>query len=351
MKRRSIILIIVIVVIFLIGLQLCRNKRKINATKEVITAPPRVSVNAFVVKRQNVSESLSLLGTIIPNKSSQIISETQGKIIQLPVSKGDFVTKGKLIAQVENTEQEAAAERSRVAYKKAQTDVKRYEILYQGNAATKQRLEEAKVALENAKTAYEQDLKQLHNAAIKAPFNGILTELNPEVGTTVSPGSPIGQIVDVTSLKVDLTFPEAEAYNLHVNDSVNISTAIYPGVTFTGNISFISPTADAAHNYGIEIKLINRKDYPLKAGTFVTVNFGILVQDNPLVIPREALIGSIEKPQVYIIKNSTAFLKDIETGLTFPDKIEVLKGLAPGDSIVVSGLINLKTNTPVRVTK
>lgn len=349
-QKRSYILIIVIAIIFVvIVLRLCSNKKVIDKTKETATTSPKISVNAYKVVRQNISDELQLLGTIIPNKTAVVISEIQGKIVDLPIEKGDVKDKGALLAQVESKEQAAAVSKSALALEKAKKDVERYTKLFNGNAVTKQQLEEAKIALKTADFNLQQDKKKLSNASIRAPFNGMITERFVEPGASVLAGNQIARIVDVSSLKIDLSVSEKDAYKLKLNDKVKITTNIYPDTVFIGIISFISPTGDDAHNYNVEIRFQNPKVNPLKAGTFVSVGFGILTQGNPLVIPRESLVGSIDDPQVYIINKDTARLQSIEIGQSFPEKVEVTKGLKEGDQIVKTGLINLKDKTPVQI--
>ncbi len=349
-KKRSYVLIIVLAIIFVVVvLRLCSNKREIDKSKQTTTTSPKVSVNAYKVIRQNISDELQLLGTIIPNKTTVVISEIQGKIIDLPIEKGDVKEKGDLLAKVESKEQMAAVNKSELALEKARKDVERYTKLFKGNAVTKQQLEEAKIALKTADFNLQQDKKRLSNASIRAPFKGMITERFVEPGSAVLAGNQTARIVDVSSLKIDLSVAEKDAYKLKLNDKVKITTNIYPDTTFQGIITFISPTGDDAHNYNVEIRFQNPKDNPLKAGTFVNVAFGILTQGNPLVIPRESLVGSVDDPQVYIIEKDTARLRSIEIGQSFPEKVEVTKGLKEGDQIVKTGLINLKDKTPVQI--
>ncbi|MBO9700420.1 MAG: efflux RND transporter periplasmic adaptor subunit [Sporocytophaga sp.] len=349
-KKRSYILIIVLAIIFvLVVLRLCSNKKEIDKSKETSTTSPKVSVNVYKVIRQNISDELQLLGTIIPNKTAVVISEIQGKLINLPIEKGDVKDKGDLLAQIESKEQTAAVRKSELALEKARKDVERYTKLFKGNAVTKQQLEEAKIALKTADFNLQQDKKKLSNANIRAPFKGMITERFVEPGATVMAGNQIARIVDVSSLKIDLSVAEKDAYKLKLNDKVKITTNIYPDTVFEGIITFISPTGDDAHNYNVEIRFHNPKENSLKAGTFVNVGFGILTQGNPLVIPRESLVGSVDDPQVYIIEKDTARLRSIQIGQSFPEKVEVTKGLKDGDQIVKTGLINLKDKTPVQI--
>jgi len=349
-KKRSYTLIFVLAIIFVvIVLRLCNNKKDIDRAKETTTTSPKVSVNVYKVERQSMTDELQLLGTVIPNKSAVVISEVQGKIVELPIEKGDIKDKGALLAKVESKEQVAAVNKSELALEKAQKDVERYTKLFNGNAVTKQQLEDAKIALRTADYNLQQDKKKLSNATIRAPFKGMITERFVEPGAAIMAGNQIAKIVDVSSLKVNLYVAEKDAYKLKLNDKVKITTSIYPDTVFQGTISYISPTGDEAHNYNVEVRFKNPDDTPLKAGTFVNVAFGVITQGDPIVIPRESLVGSVEDPQVYIVENDTAKLRSIKIGQSFPEKVEVTKGLKVGEQIVKTGLINIKDKTPVQI--
>lgn len=351
-KRSKVILIAIGGVIFLfILISLLRNKEVIEEQRQVATGPLPVSVSVYEVSKEKVAESLSLLGTIIPSKEATILSEVQGQVTALPINRGDYINKGSLMAKVDIGEKGLAFESSKVALEKARRDYERFLTLYEGKAVTKRQLEDARSALENAKVAYQQSSDQLGKSTINAPFSGTVTDVFIEQGAIIMPGNKVANMVDVSSLEVNLTVPEAQAYQIQEGDKVEVKTSIYPDVNFKGKVSYVSPTGDEAHNYVVEVTLENRNDYPLKAGTYVTVNFGEVSSGKPMVIPRDALIGGIENPQVYVVENGVAKVKDIKIGQTFNEKVEVTEGLNEGEKVVVTGLINLKDNSPVKIIK
>jgi RND family efflux transporter MFP subunit len=134
-------------------------------------------------------------------------------------------------------------------------------------------------------------------------------------------------------------------------DRVEIKTDVYPKVTFIGTIKNINSKSDEAHTYPVEIELKNNRQNPLKAGMFVNCLFNSLKSSESMVIPRIALVGSIKSPQVFVVENDTAKLRNIVIGAVYSDIIQVLDGLSPGENVVTSGQLNLQENSSVKIVK
>jgi len=145
---------------------------------------------------------------------------------------------------------------------------------------------------------------------------------------------------------------EQEVYHLEEGQQVKITTDIYPGVVFKGKITFISEKGDEVHNYQVEVTLNNRKDHPLRSGSFANVDFEQKNHVKRMLIPKSALIQSLDNPMVYVIDSSgKAAVKQITPGDSYENNIAVIKGLNPGDTVITSGLINITAGTPVKSVK
>jgi multidrug efflux system membrane fusion protein len=149
-------------------------------------------------------------------------------------------------------------------------------------------------------------------------------------------------------LKVSVMVNERDVYTLKLGQSVKVTTDIYPGVTFDSKITFISSQGDATHNYQVELQLVNRSDYPLKAGTFVTADFSRASNEQLMLIPRSALVESLQNPYIYIAENQKAVVRKITVGREYGDLVEVLDGLSEGETVIVAGQVNIKPGSNVK---
>jgi len=165
----------------------------------------------------------------------------------------------------------------------------------------------------------------------------------------VNHGTGIGNVVDISKLKVKVNVAENDAFTLTVGGTVSVTTDIYPGTVFTGRVASISAKGDEAHTYPVEIALANSREHPLKSGMFARVAFGHTGSAKGIVIPRDAIVGSVKDAQVYVVENDVARLRQIVVNAQIGTGVEVGGGLRAGEVVVVNGQNNLKDNTAVTV--
>lgn len=347
--KKIIVIIVVILLVGLIFFRLKSNHDKINAKKEVSTDLNYVNVTVAKVQSMNIDQNLSLVGSLTAFSEVEVSSEIQGTVTSVQVELGQQVSKNKVIATIDDRTKRLNVNSTKIDLDKKQKDYERYKNLFTGGTATEQELDNARVAYENAAIALEQAQKELSDATIASTSEGIITEKYIEKGTHVSIGSPIVSIVDISKLKVKLNVSESNIYQLRVGDKAEIATSVYPGVTFNGDISFISPKGDDSHNYPVEIVIANSDEHPLKAGTFVKVKINLPSKGNSLYIPRETLQGSISEAKVYLVKGDKAVLQPVTIGNSNNDFLEVTTGLQEGDVVVASGFVNLEDGKAIKV--
>jgi RND family efflux transporter MFP subunit len=161
----------------------------------------------------------------------------------------------------------------------------------------------------------------------------------------------VANVVDISRLKVKLNVSESDAFALKPGDVAEISTDVYPQVSYTGKIKSISTKADESHTYPVEVVFDNSSANPLKAGMFCRVKFKFKTGTEVLVIPREALVGSMKSPQVYVVDGPVARLRQITVDSEIGTSLAVRGGLREGETVVVSGQNNLKDSVGVTVMK
>lgn len=347
--KKMVIIIVVIVLAGLMFIRLKGNHDKINAKKDVSTNLNYVNVTAAKVKSMNIDQNLSLVGSLTAFSEVAISSEIQGTITSVKVELGQKVSNNTVIATIDDRIKKLNVNSAKLDLDKKQKDYDRYKNLFAGGTATEQELDNARVAYENAVIALEKAEKELSDATIVSPSQGIITEKHIEKGNYVNNGSPIVSMVDISKLKVNLNVSETNVYKLNLGDVAEVSTSVYPNVTFKGNINFISPKGDDSHNYKVEMVLQNSNEYPLKAGTFVKVKISLPSKGNSLYIPREALQGSISDAKVYIAYEGIAVLQPITIGNSNNDYLEVVSGLKEGDDVITSGFVNLENGKAIKV--
>jgi len=348
---------IVFSIVILVGLSywifstLNANKKVIDenaqARETIITEIP---VTVTPVKTMTVDNNLEVIGTFEARKELSVIAETQGRITNLYIEEGQSISKGKLIATIDDAAIQAQLQTAQSSLAKAQKDVERYKNLLDVGAISQTQYEEVSLSLQNQKsniTALEQQLKYTN---ARSPMSGIVKEVILEEGSFANPGMQIASVVDISKLNMVIKVDEKDIVKIKENQKVIIITEVYPDHEFTGKVSTIGVQADGARKYEVSIELKNDAAYPLKAGMYGTVN--IETSEDPkteFVIPRKSIVGSIKQPQVFLAKDGMAQLKNIEIGETFGENVVVKSGLQEGEQIITTGQINLEDGRVIKI--
>ena len=347
MQRLKYFIITFIVVGAVIAL-LLNNKAKMEAKSEnaKIEAYP---VTVAQATKSRAERDLEMVGTITGNNDVAIVSEAQGRVTKVYAEVGDYESAGSPLIQLDDELKLAAFKTAEVNYQKTKKDYDRYQALLASRAVTDAQLENAKLAFQSAEAQYIVAEKEYDDTKITTPISGIVTSRAVDIGNYVNKNMVVAEVVDISKLKVKLNVAESDVFKLKVGDKVKISTDVYPGITFPGKIETISDKGDEAHTYPVEVTFMNSKENPLKAGMFGKVAFNSVSKGEKLLIPRDALIGSIKNPQVFVIENGIAKIRDIVVGSTYNNNLEVLNGLKEGEKVVVNGQNNLADNYKVMV--
>jgi len=352
MKKRNIMVVsIVVVLLGIMTWTLASNKKEIDANKEVRTAETTIAVTVVPTEKKETNADLELVGTTQASKEVDVASESSGKIVTVNFKMGEYVTKGKVLAKIDDTYKRLAYQNAKLNYTKSKEDYERYQVLHKGEAISDVQLREIQLAYENASIQLQNARKQWDDTRIVAPFSGYITSQKTEVGAFVNPGTVIAGIADISKLKVILEVSESNAYQLHQGQPVSISSDVEANRVYNGRISEISQKASVAHTYPIEILIANNGKEMMKAGTYVNVKVNMGDKSKALVIPRDAIVSSVKDPSVYVVKNAVAQLVKITTGRNIASNIEVVSGLNEGDVVVTNGQINLTSGAKVSIIK
>lgn len=347
MKESKLIIFVVSISLLIIAASqfACKNTKNNND----LNASNNIPVTTYQAKKEIVKEKISIVGTIVADKDVAVVSEAQGKVISVNIKVGDRVAQNSVIAKIDDELLRANYISAEAAYTKLKKDFEIYEKLLKDNSASTTQYEAVKLQFKNAEAGYIIAKRRLNDASIKSPISGIITSKSIETGQMVNPGMTVANVVDISRLKVKFSLSEKNAFLIKKGEIVSVTSDIYPGVEFMGKVESISDKADKVHNYAIEVTLDNSKEHPLRAGMFGKVMFNNINEDSVILIPREAILLSVKDPQVFVISNGIAKLRDVVVGDDSGLKIRVLSGLSEGESVVVSGVNNLRDGYHVDV--
>lgn len=348
--KKVLIITISIVVVGLIAFTLSANKQEMAENAKLAeVSSDYIPVEVTSITQTTLDKQIMADGTFQAVTDLTVLSETQGQVVKVYKEKGVKAKKGELLAQVENEALQAQVAAAEANFKKLQADLDRFTNLSRSNAVTERQLEDVKIGLKNAEAQYRSAKKNLDNTYIRATTSGNINDDFVQEGAFISPGQKLYEIVDVRKLKLNVKLTASQILNVKEGTRVEMTSPVYPNATFTGKVTAIASKADAALKYNVEIELQNASEKSLKPGMYATAHFNFTGTAESSYLNRNALVGSIQNPQVFIVEKGKARLKKITVGEVFNDKIEVVDGLTPDDKVVVSGQINLAEGTEVKV--
>jgi membrane fusion protein (multidrug efflux system) len=354
MKKIIITVLVIAVSVGAIVWTLSSNKKENQAKIDIVSkGTGAVPVKVITVKKEVINIDFAVNGKLAPNQDLMLISEVNGRVLSIKVKEGDRISQGQVLATVESTYSSLDYQAASDALAKLKVDQERLTKALKTGGVTQAQVDEINLAVRNAESQVAQARKRVSDATIKAPISGVINKKYIEVGSFAAAGTQLFNIVDVSSLKLNVTANERQVVQLSVGSKVDITVPVFQDELFTGAISFIAPKADNSLNYPIEIKLDNAKaKNKVKAGMYASAEFKFGDQTPIIAIPRSAFVGSVNGGEIFVIeKEGIATLRKVSPGTIFGDLVEVLGGLKEGETVITTGQINLIDGTEIEVLK
>lgn len=349
--RILITLAVVIGLIAIIGFTLTNNKKKNDAKTAVVAQTnTAVAVKVVAATKQPLSLDFMANGKFAAGQEIKFSAETAGRVLNVMVDEGDYVKKGQTLAVIKTENLAVDVRNAEDAYQNALRDKQRYENAYETGGVTRQQVDQATLALRNAEAKMELAKIKESDAHIRASINGIINKRLVEPGSVLAAGTQLFEIVDVSTLTLDIAVDESQVANLAVGSDAVVKASVVPDREFAGKIDFIAPKADENLNFPVKIRVKNNAGSTLKAGMYGIASFQFKQQQPAMLIPRSAFIGSVSSNQVFVAdENNVARTRKLVTGRIVGDKVEIVSGLQEGEKLIVSGQVNLTDGTAVNI--
>lgn len=322
--------------------QLEKNKATIQANAQL--SQQRNDVIPVITEEVGpffIEDNYEAVGTFAPYKQVPLMSQVAGKATSVNFENGSFVKEGNTLVITDNEMLYIKIETTKLNIKKAEKDLQRLNNLLGDGGVTQQQIDNAKLAVDNLKGEARVLRKQIAMTKVKAPISGTISHKKVEKGLMISPSMQLAQITNVSKLKMQVYLTEDQVVNIQTGQSIDIIADIFPDQTISGKIKFIDVNAGQGKRYLVEVEIPN-EDQQLKAGMTGTAFFGDGYSREILAIPRASVVGSIQNAKVYVVENGIAKLRNFEAGQVIQNKVHVKSGLELGETIVVSGQINLE---------
>lgn len=350
MKKKIVTITTIILILASIGFVLANNKAKINKAANPEKIIPVIPVKSYDVKLDSFNTSFTINGETSPAKEVKIASEVQGKLVGLRIKNGDVVNAGQVIAVLDASVLSVQMSSIDASIVKANLDISRYKKLIEMGGATPMQLESVQLQLNSLLAEKRQVLEQIAHMQIRAPFSGKVENVAVELGSFVSYGTVLSELINNDELKINVYLSEQQAFAVKQKQPVIINSVVLEK-SRAGWVETISDKADASGKFLAEIHFKNAGADKLKAGILADVSFPVQDIKTGLSIPVSALVGSAKDAKVYVIKGNRVELRPVKTGVVTTDKVQVTEGLQAGDKVVSSGQVSLENGSVISINK
>jgi membrane fusion protein (multidrug efflux system) len=310
------------------------------------------TVIAAAARLETLSDDIELLGTLRANETVEISATVADTITLIHFDDGQFVEKGKILAEMTNNEEHAQLEEEISNLAEAEKQYNRVAPLVERGAASQSLLDQRQKELAAARARLKAIESRLRDRLIIAPFSGVVGLRSISVGALVAPGDVITTLDDISVMKLDFSVPAVKLTLLRTGAPIEARSAAFGEKVFTGIISGIDSRIDPITRSIVVRATIDNPDGLLKPGLLMRV---MLRGETRLAvtIAEEALVPTGRSNMVFVVDNSqpspVVRQQEVRIGSRMFGRVEIVSGLDGGELVVTHGTTRVRPGQDVAV--
>jgi membrane fusion protein (multidrug efflux system) len=313
-----------------------------DASQKKSNAP--VPVEVMLAGNEEVKGNIEANGTVLSEDMVEFHPEMSGRITYLNFPEGSRVAAGTVLARINDADLQAQLEQLQVELDLAKRTEQRYSKLLAVNGIDQATYDAALNQVDHLKAQIKIQNALIDKSVIKAPFAGVLGLRQVSIGSYVSPANAIGTLQS-DQVKIDFTLPEV--YGSLVKPGSKVQVMSSTDETVEATVSAVEPAINVStRNIRVRARLDGGS---LRSGSFVKV---LLEQKHQgILVPTNAIIPDAMANQLVVVKKGKGVFCNVETGLRTGKMVEIISGISKGDSVVVNGVLFVRPNAAVKITK
>ncbi|MBW6460389.1 MAG: efflux RND transporter periplasmic adaptor subunit [Bacteroidales bacterium] len=325
----------------------CGHKKQEVASSSVADRP--YEVKAIVATPRELENRIYTTGTILANEEVEIRAELPGRITAINFQEGSYVKKGFLLLLINDSELQAQLKKLTLDEQLAREDVFRKEKLLEIKAISQEEFDIAQNQLGVIQANMELVSSQIDKTKIYAPFSGRIGLRHVSPGGFISSANLVARMQQTDPVKIEFTVPEKYIANITVGMQIEFTVAGNDS-TFTGAIYAIEPRIDlSTRTFAVRARCVNPGNV-LIPGAFARITIILEKISDALALPSEAIIPDMMGKKVMLVRNGQVKSVYVETGIHTEYEVQVTSGINPLDTVIISGLLQLRENMPVKPT-
>jgi membrane fusion protein, multidrug efflux system len=335
-----------LIVAFMSGCSRSESSTKSESTHNQVRAVP---VSVIPVTPSPMKDILVLPGETEAWQDVVVGSETGGRVEWVGPKEGDVVKQGNLIVRVDVAEFKAALDRAEAALRLADDLYERRVKLFERNIINQEELDKVLAERDLAKATFRQARVEYDRGFTRAPISGLVNHLFVKEGEFVDRGKPLVELVNVDQVIVNVNVPELDVRFLEKGQKTMVRVDAFPDREVLGTIDFVAYKADPATLTFLTKVLIDNPGHNIRPGMIARVAFLRRLIPDALSAPLFALIDRGGERILFVEEDGVAHARTVSIGVIEGDRVQITKGLEPGDRLIVTGQRDVEEGMKVQV--
>jgi len=306
----------------------------------------KVSASIYVVTQKPMQDRIIASGTVAADADIELRCEAAGRITEIAFKEGSVVKKGQVLLKLNDADLQAQLAKAQSSLSLAQERSARQKTLLDDQMVSRDVYDAATRDLSSAQADLQLVSAQITKTEVRAPFDGTIGLRSVDVGGYVSVGAKIANLVALRPLRIEFSVPERLAGIVAPGDSIAFRVE-GSARSYLATVSAVEPKIDESTRTVRVRAVCKDPDKKVVPGAFAKVEMSLGKKSRALMVPSEALIGGISGYSVFVVKNGTAETRAVTTGIRDERNVEILDGLAEGDSVMTTGLLSVRPGAQV----
>lgn len=359
MNKKTRIALIIIIVLFILGMALYpKIKAYIVAEDNEKQGPPPttssvsrnrpLNVNAMVLEYQNLDDIFTGKGRLMPDEEVDLSFETSGKITEISFKEGTNIKKGELLAKINDKPLQAELKKLLAQVPLAQDRVFRQKALLAKDAVSQEAYESVNTELEKLKADIDLVKSRIEQTELRAPFDGVIGLRQVSEGTYASPTTIVAKLTKISPLKVEFSISEQYANIIKVGTTLNFTLSNEDKkINGEAKVYALESNLDVeTYTLGMRALFPNTGGH-IQPGRSVDIAIKLREIKNTIVVPSISILAELGKDIAYVYKGGKAHQVTLKKGMRTASSLQITEGLNVGDTLLVTGVMQLRDGLPV----
>jgi membrane fusion protein (multidrug efflux system) len=305
-----------------------------------------LNVSGYVIRPEHFSMIVKSSGTLRPDEEVELSFETSGKIVGIKFTEGTRVKKGDLLAKINDRPLQAQLEKLQAQKKLTEEKEFRERSLLERDAISQESYDQIVTELQTIEADINLIQARISETELRAPFDGIIGLRYISEGAFTSPSTKIATLIKMSPLKIEFSIPERYASEIKMGYPLTFNVD-GSNQDFRASVYAVDPKINIDTRTIVLRALYPNTNEELKSGRYASITLVMSQIDNAISIPTEALIPEMEGEKVFLYKSGQASSSKVQTGLRTEDRIQITDGISFGDTLLITGILQLRESLPV----